>query len=433
LRDVFPVEQPAIDRSAQESLDYRIRKSTLSDRDRAFATELAYGSIKMRRALDWYLRPYTGARDKPLPPTIAEILRLGVYEFAYTSAHEHATTNELVNLAKRYGHRGTAGVVNAVLRSFLRDKPGPPQREDFENEDEYLGVKYSFPTWVVRQWRACFGDERIEAILDASNAPAQSAVAINPAKTTLDAVGAWFVERGTTAVASEFARDSLLVGDASLARSGERDAAGAWWVQSESSAMPVDILNPQPGEAILDVCSGRGNKALQSAGRLGGEGSLTCIERDVRRSSTLERRLTDAGFSATIVTGDATELDLDRRFDRLLVDAPCSGIGVMGRHPEARWRKRADDGERLAQTQRALLDALTPRLYDGGSLVYAVCSTDPKETTEVVEWLLQTHNVQRGLIPANYEPLQTVDGDVLVPPGLGGRDGFFIARLERRA
>ncbi|MGZ3499467.1 MAG: 16S rRNA (cytosine(967)-C(5))-methyltransferase RsmB [Vulcanimicrobiaceae bacterium] len=433
VRDVFPVERGAVERSAQEALDYRLRRANLSDRDRAFATELAYGSIKMRRTVDWYLRPYTGNRDKPLPPTIAEILRLGVYEFVYTDAHEHATTNELVNLAKRYGHRGTAGLVNAVLRTFLRDKPAPPQREDFESDDDYLGVMYSFPTWIVRQWRARFGDERLEGILAATNSPARTAVVVNRAKTTREEVATWFVERGATATPSPFTEEALLVDDASLARAGERDADGAWWVQSESSAMPVDILNPQPGEAVLDVCSGRGNKALQMASRLSGDGTLICIEQDARKSATLEQRLRGAGFAAAIVTGDATSVPLTEKFDRILIDAPCSGIGVLGRHPEARWRKHPDDGERLAQTQRGLLESLAPHLNEGGTLVYAVCSTDPRETHEVVEWFMQRHNVRRGLIPARYEPLLTGADDVLVPPGLDGRDGFYIARLESQA
>ncbi|HEY8314952.1 MAG TPA: 16S rRNA (cytosine(967)-C(5))-methyltransferase RsmB [Candidatus Baltobacteraceae bacterium] len=433
LRDVFPAEPASTERAAQESLDYRLRKSDLSDRDRAFATELAYGSIKMRRTLDWYLRPYTGERDKPLPPAIAEIVRLGVYEFVFTSAQEHATTNELVRLAKRYGHRGTAGLVNAVLRTFLRDKPPAPVREDFESDDDFLGVAYSFPTWIVRQWRALFGDGALEAILAGCNAPAQTAVAVNRAKTTREELRQWFEERGAVATLSPFAEDMLVVNDAALARSGERTAAGAWWVQSESSGMPVDILNPQPGEAVLDVCSGRGSKALQSAGRLGGEGTLTCVERDARKSATLERRLTEAGFAAAVITGDATEVELDGRFDRILIDAPCSGVGVLGRHPEARWRKRPDDGERLARTQRAMLERLAPKLQEGGALVYAVCSTDPHETTDVIETVLQTHNVRRGLIPARYETFQNSSGDVVVPPGLDGRDGFFISRLEKRA
>ena len=198
--------------------------------------------------------------------------------------------------------------------------------------------------------------------------------------------------------------------------------------------MPVGVLNPQPGEAILDVCSGRGNKALQIGARMGGEGTLLAIEREARKAQVLEARLEAAGVAAGIVIGDATTplLPAEQRFDRVLIDAPCSGVGVVERHPEARWKKQPGDGERLALTQRALLEALAPSIHVGGAVVYAVCSTDPRETVEVVEWFRSRANFERGLIPAAFEPFITDAGDVLVPPGLNGRDGFFIARLEHR-
>jgi 16S rRNA (cytosine967-C5)-methyltransferase len=432
LRDVFPAEKSQTERGAQEALDYRLQKAPLDARDRAFATHLAFGAIKMRRTLDWYLKPYVGTREKPLPPTIGEALRLAIYEIRYSNAQPHATVSQWVDLAKRYGHRGTAGLVNAVLRGFLRDNPATPQRADFVNEDDYLGTLFSYPTWLVRQWRAAFGDERLEPILQACNAPAQSAVVVNRKKMSREDLAAWFEQRGAQAQLSELAEDCVLVSDGALARGAERDSGGAWWVQSESSALVADIVNAQPGESLLDACSGRGSKALQSAARLNGEGSVVCIERDARKAKALEQRAHDADLPVAVIVGDATAPMLQQSFDRMLIDAPCSGIGVVGRHPEARWRKRPDDGERLALTQRALLEALAPHAYQGGAIVYAVCSTDPRETTEVIDAFVRSHNVQRGLVPARFAEFETGSGDVLVPPGIGGRDGFFIARLERR-
>ena len=158
VRDVFPPAPGGVERSAQASFDYRARRTQLSDRDRAFAAELAYGAIKMRRTLDWYLDPFLGDRadGTPLSVTggvIREVLRLAIYELAYTRADEHATVFEFVNLAKRYGHRGLANLVNAVLRRFLRERPAEPRREGFESEREYLATRYSLPTWLVRQWQ----------------------------------------------------------------------------------------------------------------------------------------------------------------------------------------------------------------------------------------------------------------------------------------
>ncbi|MFN2449668.1 MAG: transcription antitermination factor NusB [Candidatus Baltobacteraceae bacterium] len=433
-RDVFPAgERSAQERGAQEALDYRLNKAPLDARDRAFATMLAFGSIKMRRTLDWYLKPYVGDRDKTLPPVIAEILRLAVFELRFASSGVHAVVSEWVSLAKKYGHRGTAGLVNAVLRSFLRDDPKTPQPADFENEDDYLGTAFSYPTWLVRQWREVFGGERLETMLQAGNAPAQSAVVFNRTKASADNVIAWFTARGAQAEPSGLAEDCVLVSDGALARAGEAQSEGAWWVQSESSALVVDVLNPQGGEKIADACSGRGSKALQIAARMHGEGTLIGIERDAHKVAALQRRAHHAGLALATVLGDATLAVPAERFDRVLIDAPCSGTGVVGRHPEARWRKRPGDGERLAHTQRALLEAFSSRILPGGVLVYAVCSADPRETVEVMETFSRGSALQRGLIPGALGEFQTAAGDVLVPPGIAGRDGFFIARLEAQA
>ena len=433
VRDVFPAQNNLPERGAQEALDYRVRKASLSPQDRAFATELAYGSIKMRRTLDWYLESFIGERKQPLPPAIREILRLGVYELVFTKADAHATVFEFVNLAKRYGHRGLANLTNAVLRSFLRTDPPPPVRAMFELEDDYLGTRYSLPAWLVRQWRQNFGD-RVEAVCAAVNDPAQAAIVVNTLVNSRDEAAERLEHAGVTSAASAIVAESLLVRNPAALSAMEDESPARWWQQSESSAMPVDVLNPQPGETILDVCSGRGNKALQIGARLGGEGTLLCIERDPRKAETLGRRLEQAGIVAGTVVGDATAelLAPDQRFDRILVDAPCSGIGVVGRHPEARWKKLGTDGERLALTQRGVLERVARHVEPGGALAYAVCSTDPRETVEVVEWFLSRHNFERGLIPAAYEALLTDSGDVLVPPGLDGRDGFYIARLESR-
>jgi 16S rRNA (cytosine967-C5)-methyltransferase len=431
VRDVFPPPgAPAPARGAQAALDYRTRKARLRERDRAFATTLAYGAIKMRRVLDWYLEPFL-TQHADLPPATRELLRLAIYELLYTRADEHATVFEFVNLAKQYGHRGLASLVNAVLRSFLRVQPLEPRREAFESEDEYLATRYSLPTWLVRQWRQVFG-ERAGAICAAVNEPAQAGVVVNMLKSTLEEAALQLGSSGAVTHPSAVVAESLLV-DGALGALAFGN--GAWWMQSESSAMPVDVLNPQPGEAVLDVCSGRGNKALQIGARLAREGSLLCIECDPRKVTTLERRLEAANLVAGVVTGDATGelLAPNQNFDRVLIDAPCSGVGVVGRHPEARWMKQGTDGERLAQTQRALIEQTARHVYPGGALVYAVCSTDPRETTEVMDWFLSQANFERGLIPAAYETLLTDRGDVLVPPGIGGRDGFYIARVERRA
>ncbi|MBV8689604.1 MAG: hypothetical protein JOZ59_05810 [Candidatus Eremiobacteraeota bacterium] len=438
VRDVFPAEERQA-RAAQESLDYHLRSTELPPRDRALATELAYGAIKMRRLIDWYLRPYICERPKPPPRATLEVLRLGAYELRFMRSAHHAVVHEWVGLAKTFGHRGTAGLVNAVLRSLIRDDPEEPMPEDFDDADDYLGTSYSLPTWIVKQWRAQFDEAQLTQILTTINAPAQSAVAVNTAKTSVDAALAWFEQRGVAAKRSALVGELLLI-------ARERGAGdqltndGAWHPQNEAAAMPVDVLNPQPGEKVLDVCSGRGNKALQAGARLGvtlsaskGEGALTCIEKDARKVRVLERRLDEAGIRAAIVTGDATQELLTGAFDRVVLDAPCSGSGLFGRCPEARWRKDSQDGARFADLQRTLLERIADRVYPGGVLVYSVCSTDPREGRDVIEKFLREHRFERGLIPSRYATFLNEDGDIVIPPGIEGRDGFFIARLEKTA
>jgi 16S rRNA (cytosine967-C5)-methyltransferase len=417
-------------RGAHAAFDYRARRAGLSARDVAFAAELAYGAIKMRRTLDWYVNPLLIKPLPDLPPAIAEILRLAVYELVYTRADEHATLFEFVNLAKRFGHRGVGNLVNAVLRRFLRERPRSPARELFADEDEYLATRYSLPTWLVRQWRETFG-ARLEDICVAVNAPASPALVVNALRATVQETAAQLAAAGVETRQSPFVAEALLV---QRGRISEATGDGRWWPQSESSAMAADVLAPHPGERVLDVCSGRGNKALQIGARIARDGSLLCIERDARKAATLAQRLERADVIAGILTGDGTQalLPAEQHFDRVLLDAPCSGTGIVGRQPEARWKKQSTDGERLAITQRALLEQAARHLAPSGTLVYAVCSTDPRETTEVMEWFLARENFERSPMPPAYESFLTDAGDVLVPPGIDGRDGFYIARLVRR-
>jgi 16S rRNA (cytosine967-C5)-methyltransferase len=199
--------------------------------------------------------------------------------------------------------------------------------------------------------------------------------------------------------------------------------------------MPVDVLDPAPGERIADLCSGRGNKAVQIVSRVSDTGNVECVELDPRRASILEERLARSGATCAHVTcGDASVAVQESDADGVLLDAPCSGLGILGRHPEARWRKSAQDGTRLAQVQSSLLEAAATRVRPGGRLVYAVCTTDRRECEGVVDAFLAFRgDFVRESPPERYREFTSPNGDVVVPPGIGGRDGFYISRLRRAA
>jgi 16S rRNA (cytosine967-C5)-methyltransferase len=415
VRDVFGPEQ----RGAQAAFNVRTRRAELDVRDRAFAAELAYGSIKQRRLIDWYLKPYIGVRDKALPQAILDVLRLGVYQLHFMSGVEdHAAVSETVNLAWKHGHKGTAGLVNAVLRRMIAD--GRPA----------LDPAYSVPTWIAAQYGRAFDGSRDEALAGVNAAP-QVALHANPLRAEVAAVRAVLEERGVASRPSPFVAETLILESGGAL--GD-DPDGRWLLQGEAAGMPVDLLAPQAGETILELCSGRGNKTVQIAARMRAEGTLVCVEHDEKKIVVLEETLARAGVTnAAIVRGDAAVAAADIRADGVLLDAPCSGVGVIGRHPEARWRKTPEDGARLATTQATLLRAAAERTAPGGRLVYSVCSTDPREGRSLIDDFLGANAAfVRASVPERYAPFER-DGDVVVAPGIEGRDGFYIAVLARSA
>jgi 16S rRNA (cytosine967-C5)-methyltransferase len=426
VRDVFGPEA----RTAQAAFDVRARRAGLDARDRAFAAELAYGSIKQRRLIDWSLAPYLAGRAKPLTAAIADIVRLGAYQVRFmTGVDDHAAVSETVNLAWRHGHKGTAGLVNAVLRRMLADGPRALDPADFKSEDDYLGTVHSVPTWIAAQFGAAYGERRVAALAGVNAAP-QYAVRVNALRADVAAVRAELEARGIAATASPFVADSLVTASGTV---GD-DEGGRWNVQGEAAAMPVDLLDPRPGETVLELCSGRGNKSVQIASRLAGTGDLICVETDEKKIRAW-REATERGgvANAAVVHGDAREAAPDLRAAAVLLDAPCSGTGVIGRHPEARWRKTPGDGARLAETQAELLRAAATRTAPGGRLVYSVCSTDRREGRDAIDaFLAERSEFARAPLPERYAPFADA-GDVVVPAGIDGRDGFFIAVLAREA
>jgi 16S rRNA (cytosine967-C5)-methyltransferase len=426
VRDVFGVEH----RRAQEALDYRVRHAELDARDRAFVTELAYGAIKMRRLLDWFLRPYIGDRGKPLPTTIHDVLRLGVYQLrCMGGVEEHAAVYETVKLALRHGHRGTAGLVNAVLRRFIADAPPDPQATDFKDSDDYHGVRFSMPTWIVTRLREQFGAHACEAMLEKMNAAPQHAVRIDTRRIGVDEAVSALETAGVTVKRSTLLNEVLLCAGAI-----PDDPDLRWIVQSEAACVPVDVLDPRAGERVVDMCSGRGRKTAQIMARSASDVPIESIELDAAKARVQQRFFERIGVaSVALVVGDAVVIDGEGYADAVLLDAPCSGLGVLGRHPEARWRKRCDDVSHLAATQAALLRAAARRLKIGGRLVYSVCSPDVREGTWIIDaFLRETEAFVRRLMPLRYHAFQRGE-DLLIPPGLEGRDGFYIAMLERRA
>ena len=426
VSDVFGDEK----RGAQAAFDVRARRAELDGRDRGFAAEIAYGSIKWRRLIDYYLAPYLNERERPLTIAIAEVLRIGAYQLRFMSGvDDHAAVSETVNLAWKHGHKGTAGLVNAVLRRMIADGVPELALETFKNQNDYFGTKYSMPSWIAGQFAASYPDIAEAAMAGVNLAP-QHAIRVNDLRSDVATVSEELTARGIVVVRSAYVPESLVVDAGAL---GD-DPQGRWSVQGEAAAMVVDLLDPKAGETVLEMCSGRGNKTVQIGARLGGTGNLICVEIDDRKIRVLRETLERCDVAnARIVAGDARTAVSELAAHAVLLDAPCSGTGIIGRHPEARWRKAPSDGERLAIVQGELLRAAAAHTLPGGRLTYSVCSADVREGRAVVDaFLAEDRAFARAALPERYASFAR-DGDVVVPAGVDGRDGFFIATLVRAA
>jgi 16S rRNA (cytosine967-C5)-methyltransferase len=403
----------------------------LDARDRALATELVYGVLRRRAGLDRFLAAISTRDLRTLDLSVLTALRLGVYQLLHLDrVPRAAAVDESVRLVRARPGRAAAAFVNGVLRQACRRldaSPGwrPPPPDRAEAPAEHLAARHSFPVFLVARWLRRFGFDECEALLAALNRPAP--VVLRPTRRSGGpaALAGRLAAEGVATAPSALLPGALRVLEGVPQRTGAfRD--GWFYIQDEASQIVTDLLEPlAPEHRLLDVCAAPGGKILAVLDRLGSPGGLRVaadasparlrLLRDNARRLRLEEPL--------LLAMDAARPALRGGFDRVLLDAPCSGTGIIRRHPEIRWRRREADIAAFAARQAAMLQAAAGLLAPGGRMVYAVCSLEPEEGPERIEAL------QRG--PAG---LRTVDARVLLPAGLvdlSGPDGFFRSLPHR--
>lgn len=406
-------------------LDAELKLAKLEPRDAAFATELAYGTLKMQRALAWSVQTALRRPLESLDPPLRWVLLLGAYQLLYLDrVPAHGAVDESVKLARAHGHAGTAGLANAALRKIANERLKPP-RPSAEDPPGVLGTYASLPDWIAAHFIARFGfDDALRASEGINGAP-RRAVRLSAGQGPPPGA-----RSGQYGVPETAIVDSLT------------DAARAYVVQSEESQLAVHLLDPQPGETIVDICAGRGIKTGMINGRLGGRGRVVSVDDDETKLAVLRRDVARQSGNS-VVRADARVALPDtvpQNADRALVDAPCSGLGVLGRRADARWRKRPEDPARFSPVQRAILASAAAKVRRGGTLLYATCSTHEKEDEESVEaflvanreWRAVPIELARSSAPAAGSQMRMLGPYLQIVPGIDGADGFFYARLERR-
>jgi len=401
-------------------------------RDAALATELAYGATRRQLALDEVLSGASGRALGKLEDRVLAALRIGAYQLFYLRIPRHAAVGATVEALKELGLGRASGFLNAVLRkiSTLDALPLPPESE----VARHLSVRESHPQWLVERWIRQFGRERAEAMLAADNQPAPVVVRANSAKTSRDVLLAELTGMGISARAAELSPAGIVLESPGALDSLYGYREGLWQVQDEAAQL-VGIYADFPQAArVLDACAAPGGKALHQAERHQVVAS-DLHENKLSRIASEAKRL---GLSERISTfaHDATQSFSEEEVGEVqavLVDAPCTGLGTLRRHPELRYRRQEADVGRLAALQARILEAAQHSVPPGGLLVYAVCSTDPEEGMDQIQTFLRSHPDFSSEPPVLElaRPLPLVQGFLRTLPGPEGLDGFFAARLRR--
>ncbi len=439
-------------------LDRALARCSFDSRERALTVELTYGVLRRLATIDWRLEPVL---DKPLPrlPVVVQmVLRLGAYQFLFLDRiPQSAAVNESVNLARAFAGtlgRDWSGFVNAVLRALLRHPSEPWPRMDTDAA-QALAVRYSVPGWLSRRWVERLGTVSAEAACEGVSEVPPVTLRVNRLITTREELLKAFEQNGIAAKPTSMSPFGIMLEGGSVpSLPGYHE--GAFYVEDEAAQLIPSLLDPQPEDIVLDACAAPGGKTTHLADLMHNKGTIYAVDRKGTRLDILRTNCHRLGIQIVVpIVGDIRQPHewlptieteglhpmkrrrVDEPFvDRILVDAPCSGLGVLRRHPEAKWRKDEQAFPRHQALQCQILEAVAPCLRPGGVLVYSTCSTEPEENEDVIERFCRAHaEFQREAVtpwlPAAARGLITEQGALSTMGNRFSMDGFFAARLRK--
>ncbi|MCG3777966.1 MAG: Ribosomal RNA small subunit methyltransferase B [Nitrospira sp.] len=445
------VESEKSEEGVDVLLDRALARHAFDGRDRALTVELTYGVLRRLATIDWRLEPVL---DKPLlrlPIVVQMVLRLGAYQLLFLDRiPESAAVNESVNLTRAVAStlgRDWSGLVNAVLRSLLRHPRAPWPRMD-EYPAQALSVRYSVPIWLSSRWVERLGLAAAEAACEGVSVAPPMTLRVNQLVTTRDALLEKFAQAGMTAKPTTISPFGIMLEDGGPVPALPGFQEGAFYVEDEAAQLVPLLLDPRPGETVLDACAAPGGKSTHLAELMQNKGTIYAVDRSGARLDLVRTNCRRLGIQNVVpIAGDIRELREwvpsmkqsaagQPLVDRILVDAPCSGLGVLRRHPEAKWRKDEQSLPRHQSLQWQILEAVAPCLRPGGVLVYSTCSTEPEENEDVIERFCRAHaEFQResvsSWLPSAAQEFVTEQGALSTVGNRFSMDGFYAARLRK--
>ncbi len=428
---------------ASLALDHALKRHPgLSAADRGLVTQLVYGTLRWRRRLDWALAAHSRRPLERIEPQLLRILRLTAFQLLMLDRiPDFAAVDEGTSLAVSLRGKRAGGFVNGVARGLARARDRIEMPDPERNLVRYLAVQHSFPSWMVRQWLERFGRERTEALMQACNQPAPLWLRANTLKGPPARLLELLSASGLSAEPSQHVPAAIRIAGAGDLSGLAAHEAGWLHVQDAGAQAVCLLVDARPGERVLDACAAPGGKTATLAQMMEGRGELLAVDRNPARLGLVRKLAERLGVSMIErEVGDLLDMDLAGlgTFDRVLLDAPCSALGVLRRHPEGKWRLEEADLARMARVQQQLLDVAAGLVRPGGVLVYSVCTFSQEEGPELLQGWLAEHpefDVEdpRNQKRAAWHKLITTGGTLATWPDLHDMDGFFAARLRRAA
>lgn len=424
---------------ADVALGQALVRAKLTPADRALAVRLVYGTLSWQLYLDHLLAGFCHRPLVNLDPAIRVLLRMALFQICFLDkVPTFAAVDTAVELAKRHRRSAAAGLVNAVLRRAAQGWTGVPLPARARDVAAYLSVRYSHPRWVVEAWLHEYGEEETEQLLRANNEPAPTVLRANRLRTTRESLLQAFEQEGTHAKRGTYSPDAIIVSGFDPARHPFY-AQGLYSVQGEAAQLISYLLAPRADETILDLCAAPGGKTTHLAEMMRNRGRLIAVDSNRRGIERLRRECERLGIC--IVDAHLSDVrswrpEPNGAFDRVLLDAPCSGLGTLRQHPEIRWRRTPESIEGLAQLQRQLLNQAALWVRPGGILLYATCTLLRRENEDVVEDFLARQPEFKVTppgeeLPASVRSLIDERGIFRSAPHRHMLDGFFAVRLRR--
>jgi 16S rRNA (cytosine967-C5)-methyltransferase len=421
---------------ADVALDRVLQKFKLPDNDRRLMTELVYGSVRRQRTLDTLIDKLATKKAHQQPPELRTILHLGFYQLRYQEKIPvSAAVNTTVELAKENGFSSLTGFVNGLLRQYLRliESSSEPLKLP-ENPVERLGILHSFPDWIIEVWLEQLGLKETERLCAWMNQTPTIDLRVNILRTSLEKVESAFKSAGVLVRPIPYLPQGLrLISSTGPIKNLPGFREGWWTVQDSSAQLVSHLLDPKPGNVVIDVCAAPGGKTTHIGELMGDKGKIWACDKTASRLRKLKENVQRLHLeSIDICTGDSRNLtQFNNIADCVLLDAPCSGLGTMHRHADARWRQTPSSVQELSQLQKELISHTANFIKVGGVLVYATCTLHPMENEEVISQFLAVNPHWQIESPGSDLVDITSPGWLKVWPHQRDMDGFFMVRLRK--